>query len=436
MNKNSIITIVVALLIGLAIGYGVNQFSGDDGKDAGSGSIQARNSQAGYQHKTSQNNREISQNQAEAQEAINRKNSVPQQKTIKKGNLVMENVSANPGRSFFPYFNEDKNEQLYINWIEVFDPELGIQIKKVVSGGLEDLSPKKGEGQIVKLGLMQFDSKNNLHLISRMSVNKKTNLYYSQNKNGKWSEPQAITTNMNNAAGPSFMIDKQDRLHLVWYDVDGHSAVIYYSQNKNGKWSPPVRVNAEKIGSTFWFPKATMDQKGQIHLVYQEIGSHRQGIYYQKRDTKGKWSEMVKVTGELANPRNPMALIDSKGKVHIFSSSGNYKDHDIYYTYQEKGKWVTPVNLTHSGEITRSYSAVVDGNDKIHLVWSDPKGKGANLYYINNASGDWSEALDLTDTEGMSESPFLFIDAKKKLRLIWHERASLTDSDIYQTILN
>lgn len=158
---------------------------------------------------------------------------------------------------------------------------------------------------------------------------------------------------------------------------------LYYSEYRNGEWSEPTSLGDKINLPTSWESQPTLSSNGKILF----FASDRQGgyggsdIWYAERNTDGTWrapKNLGPVINTAKNERSPFLHTDSK--TLYFSSSGHsgMGGMDIFYSkLSEKGDWEKPQNIGYP---------INSENDEVDFFVS-LDGKTA-YFSSNNIDGD------------------------------------------------
>jgi outer membrane protein OmpA-like peptidoglycan-associated protein/tetratricopeptide (TPR) repeat protein len=199
-------------------------------------------------------------------------------------------------------------------------------------------------------------------------------IYYSENINGEWGEPQKI----------GFPINTPDHEATAGLSADGQQLFIYmfkdgsgdiYSSNLLGEtWSAPQKLN-ENINTKFWEPHASISPDGE-YLFFtsdRDGGMGGRDIYMSKKLPNGDWG-LAQNLGPNINTAHDEdgPFLHPDGKTLYFSSQGHNSmgGFDIMYVeWQEDGTWSKPQNM--------GYPINTTGDD----VFFNPTSDGKRGYY-------------------------------------------------------
>lgn len=231
----------------------------------------------------------------------------------------------------------------------------------------------------------------------------------AQSQVGDWTSFVNLSNSPVASTYPSITADSSGNVHVLW------------SEDVGGKTSNPA-YNPD--GS----PK--LDLNGNPMNILQDLGNT---LYYTRWDGE-QWLTAVDVQ---ANPNGyleyPRAAVDSKGVLHVVWIETQAENVNIYYSHVPADKadsiseWAAPVVLVeHSASLYYPVDIAVDSKNGIHVVYAQ-LGENPGAYVINSTDGgnNWSDAIQLyatSDPNGSDDgvSTFrLIADSKDRLHASW-----------------
>ncbi len=177
-------------------------------------------------------------------------------------------------------------------------------------------------------------------------------VYYSR-YDGRWSAPVALSSATAYAGYPSMDADSRGRLHLVWYGIraataeqpTAHGGIyeIYYVRH-DGRWTQPERISTGVPDAIN--PALVVDSSDRVHVVwFQSDGRTYQVVYTTRLAGHGLWTPPAALTGGEAPSTKPALAVDSNGRVHvIWERSGG-----IDYLTGTPARWGAPQRLSEEG---------------------------------------------------------------------------------------
>jgi len=176
-------------------------------------------------------------------------------------------------------------------------------------------------------------------------------IYFSEwdDETQSWSKAKAIENINTKFHEATINISFDGRTLFLYKDQDGDGN-IYYSNLKNDKWSNPVKMKAP-VNTESYENHACLNADGtRLYLVSDRPGGFGgKDIWVVEKDKKGKWKN-AKNLGPTINTKynedSPFILSDNK--TLYFSSEGHQTmgGYDIFISERDNdGKWSNPENI-------------------------------------------------------------------------------------------
>ncbi|MHA1271417.1 MAG: hypothetical protein ACTSPY_16610 [Candidatus Helarchaeota archaeon] len=237
-----------------------------------------------------------------------------------------------------------------------------------------------------------------------------------------WSSVEVISENASlwndmDSKFPDIAVDNKGNIHVVWQDdTDGafgtDEEILYSKYIPGAGWSSPIIIsdNSSKWNNgSSWFPKVIVDNSGAVHVVWEDL-------------TIGKWSY-------------------------------NQFDSEIMYRrYTESGGWSRVMIISddytgwNSGLSEYPSIAVDNKSGIIHVIWQDDTngvwGDDKEIMYTRSVDGlTWENAIVISDdptlwNNGSSLYPDIAVDFTGSVHVVWEDNTDGiwgTDSEIMYT---
>jgi outer membrane protein OmpA-like peptidoglycan-associated protein/tetratricopeptide (TPR) repeat protein len=175
-------------------------------------------------------------------------------------------------------------------------------------------------------------------------------IYVTKKKGKDWTTPQLLSKNLTTNSSEAILALSPDDKRIYIYKSNKNGD-IFYSEQKDGKWIKPKGFSVVNSGNRE--TSISFSQDGKKLFFVSDIESRDaiggKDIYYCSINAKGKWSKPLNMGGIINTPENEDAVYISKdGKTLYFSSKGHpgMGGYDIFSsTLEDNGKWSKPVNL-------------------------------------------------------------------------------------------
>ena len=162
-------------------------------------------------------------------------------------------------------------------------------------------------------------------------------------RNGRWSTRTNVPLVQAQADiwMPQIAVDAHDRLWVIWCEQTGQSAGqtgnwdLYARSLEHDTWGKLVRLPL--IRSPDINPHVTVDEKRNIHVVWQAHPNNAGDIYYCKFDGTS-WSQPLAVTSDAESDWFPRVAVDASGTAWIAFDSYRNGDYDVFLTSVRRRK--------------------------------------------------------------------------------------------------
>jgi hypothetical protein len=248
-------------------------------------------------------------------------------------------------------------------------------------------------------------------------------LMASRPPGGEWSVPERVLE-MRCGQFPDIEIDKHNTIHLIWRNTDQElwGEVLYTKKPVAGTWTEPETLS---IYGRSCSPDMTVDDNGNVHLIWQELIDDWP-VFYSKKKASGYWTWPIEIS-RTADWRTDIQIdVGPKGGAHVvwinmyeYGESSPIKSAPVYTTNVVGDTWSYPEKLYKDWLLeTHCPSIVVDNAEVIHVVWASH----GDIFYTHKSPGsEWETPARICSTNTISGSPDLTEDIDGTLYLVWRE---------------
>lgn len=225
--------------------------------------------------------------------------------------------------------------------------------------------------------------------------------------------------------GTVFSAEADELYYAVRLDEDWN-AELWHTEYKNGKWTEPMRVALDDKYS-YNDPFLSFDENQLYYMSDYNKGSDKPAdksdLWYSEKIGES-WSEPINLGAPINTDKNEFYISLTKNKTLYFSSnrgsSGeNQSNYDLYYSVYKNGRYQEPIRM--GKEINSDYFDVDPfiAPDESYMIFSStrPVGSGKGDLYISfkTKEGNWTKAMNMGDpinTEEREFCPFVSRDGK------------------------
>lgn len=179
---------------------------------------------------------------------------------------------------------------------------------------------------------------------------------------------------------------------------------------------------------------STVDEDGNIHVVWEDYRSGNGDIYYVKLDPEGnKLTNDAKISNDSYSSRRPTVAVDPSDHIYVVWEDDRTGASELYFaklwyydgniTFQENGLRVSDSNPAASMEPCLAVNR--DGN--LSLAWTDARNDAGDgnleIYFkcLLPSGASVSPDIRVTNDVGRSERPKLCVDSNNMVHLVWYD---------------
>jgi len=254
--------------------------------------------------------------------------------------------------------------------VRVDDTSVGTSTQSAPTIGVH-----KGSGKIYITWTDERDSG-----IKHIYLAKSTNGGTSFGANIKIDDAGSITPD-----NVALVVDDNDNIYVAWKDERNGQPDVYFDVSTDGGVSFDVDVKVNDISVSSEYPALTVDELGNIYVVWQDERNGNPDIYFAKSTDGGaNFQANIRVddTGLITAAQDcPVIAFDGSGNLYSAWEDERNDNKDIYLAKNISGTVVFSTNIRvddtgiATSEQTRPRIAI-DNDDYLYVVWSD-KRRGA-----------------------------------------------------------
>ena len=209
----------------------------------------------------------------------------------------------------------------------------------------------------------------------------KSDIYYINKENGKWSNPIRLKTACLDDANDNFCSISADGNYLFFSsDREKEQYDIYYClRTVDNKWTTPRKlsenVNSPLSNETFAY--LSQDWKTLFVVSDREGGWGGRDIYTAKNKENGDWLPLVNMGPRINSARDEKSpWVSANGKEIYFSSKGHNTSggFDIFYSkFNNDSTWTEPINIGYPVNTPYDDHYFVFSPDKSYALYSSAK---------------------------------------------------------------
>lgn len=227
------------------------------------------------------------------------------------------------------------------------------------------------------------------------TIDSKENIYVSKKTNGKWGEPKiASFSDRNYADADPFLTKDENRIYFISERPTDSADKrldwnIWYAENKNGKWSKPKPlpepINSYESDEYFF----SISDKGNAFFSSNRKGGEGSfDIYTTKILSNNKFSEPKNIGLPISTKKYEFDPYISADENFILFSINKNGNSSLYVSKKDKnGNWKNPINLGDKINVTnQDFAPSLSGDEKFIFYSNDGKLKWVSSTVLNSSN--------------------------------------------------
>ena len=285
-----------------------------------------------------------------------------------------------------------------------------------------------------KLPKVAVDELKNIHVIWVQKTGGNTEeIYYNWTENGTWQEPQrSIMSRVRKETPPraDIKVDRNRNVNVVYLSFEPEDYNVFFRKRKflNYDWENEVNISNTAVGTEY--PNLVIDPTTNDYYIFYNIaegGGYRILTSYLIKG-EGDWTDGGKVYHLNNKAYSPKADIDSKGNIYLVYIN-RQTNRNVYFTWSQEAtnefSWEDPevISQGHTG-VDYSYPDIaVHENGNAYVVWMYRGGGNIEVYFRKRINGNWQDRKKLSQSSGDSKFPVIAVDkATGDAYVAWEER--------------
>jgi len=386
-----------------------------------------------------------------------------------------QNVSSNPGASYYPRVAVDSQGSINIVWLDQSPGYNAVFFSRSTDGGATFSTPQNLSNSPAGSSSAQIavDSGGNINVVWVDNTPSNYQIFFSGSIDGgaTFSTPKNISNDPRGADYPYMTVDSGDNINVAWVvSPRVVPSIIFFSRSSDGgvTFSPPIALSTKPSrgplvavdsagninvawiegnngpvqvifsrssdgGATFTAPKViswpseadlglqmALDSKGNISAVWdtQPYGN----LYLSHSSDGGATFSRTSITNNTGpngpGPVAPQIAIDSSDNINVvWNDSG-----DIFFSRSSDGgaTFSTPQNLSNDLRVSAARIAT-DPSGNINVVWQDTTPSNSAIFFSRSSDGGatFSPPQNVSSNPGVSYDPQVAVDSKGSINVVW-----------------
>lgn len=261
---------------------------------------------------------------------------------------------------------------------------------------------------------------------------------FKSNKSGSWpTNPKKVTDNKDFTDYEPSMAQYNGRLYMVytrrnaktWDDTE-----ICFTKNVDGKWTEPITLTNNSVNDQ---QPNIFAKGGKIYVAWASDGYSNRGGWKSEIKYrylyKGKWSgDHTVISSQSDRYRDPVLAVGSTTYV-AYTKTYNWYSTNVGLSYYKSGAWKsTTITSNPSSSVSNQMPKIANFGDKLGITWDRTSEQGSDVWYAykDSESASWKRQ-NLTGSSKINESSnSIGMDANGNRHIAFSSDED-GDSDIY-----
>jgi hypothetical protein len=221
-----------------------------------------------------------------------------------------------------------------------------------------------------------------------------------------------LVSDSSRAYGGRVIVKQSSIIHVIWRTNNDPNYVVRYAQSTDdgATWTDGdgggsgTYHTVSDAGRDSLTPAIAIDSSDTVHVVWKDISSSPNSLYYRTRASNGTWSS-IDTTSLVVASKNihiPNIIVAPDDSLHI--AGLNTTDNAVYWAYSTDGGSTWTVNGSlFTGVSTNPWRVGIDADssNNLHLIWIKNSTNRASYAKATLSMGTWTWGSE--DTTSLSD---------------------------------
>src|SRR5882762_3275508 len=345
-----------------------------------------------------------------------------------------QNLSNSPAGSSSPHIAMDSGGNINVVWVDNTPSNYQIFFSGSIDRGATFSTPMNisNDPRGADYPYMTVDSDDNINVAWVVSPRVVPSIiFFSRSSDGgvTFSAPIALSTKF--SFGPQVAVDSAGNINIVWVDGFNNFDVAFSRSSDGGATFTAPKVISSHITEAGPDTHMVLDSKGNIYAVWdtQPYGN----VYLSRSSDGGATFSDTTLTNNThpSGPKGPQMAIDSSDNINVvWTDSG-----DIFFSRSSDGgaTFSTPQNLSNNLGVLGAAIAT-DPSGNINVFWLDHTPGNWDIFFTRSSDGGstFSTPENLSNDSGNSSPLRIATDPSGNINVVWQDNTPGND-DIFFT---
>src|SRR6266566_1302469 len=329
-----------------------------------------------------------------------------------------QNVSSNPGTSYYAQIAVDSTGGINIVWLDNTPGYYAVFFSRSTDGGATFSTPQNLSNDPAGSSAPQIavDSSGNINVVWQDNPPGNYQIFFTRSSDGgaTFSAPMNISNDPRGAGSPYMAVDSGGNINVAW--VSSPTVVPYiisFSRSSDGgaTFSTPIAVSSRPS----YRPQVAVDSAGNINVAWTEGFNGPVDVVFSRSSDGGATFTAPKVISGLSEAYLGLRIaLDSKGNLYAVWDTQPFGN--IYLSHSSDGGATfsyTAITNNTSGTGPQGQQIAIDSSDNINVVW--------NIFFSRSSDGGatFSTPQNLSNDLGNSYASQIAVDSSGNINVGW-----------------
>jgi hypothetical protein len=238
-----------------------------------------------------------------------------------------------------------------------------------------------------------------------------------------WSQAVRVSSNPESSFGPIAAVDDSGNINVVYFAGDGLEREVYFSRSTDDGASWSQAVNISNSPDPAMYPDLTLDDSGNISVIWQNtISGYRQILFSRSTDNGANWSQPKKTSYLWGDNYYPLITADNAGDISATWLNTHFKSLFFSRSADNGDTWTQAKAI--SGNLSGTYygyAVTIDSARNVNLVWGIGPQNDIDISFIRSTDNGntWSPLVNISNSPGESWWPAMALDSAGNINVVY-----------------
>src|SRR5882762_5174706 len=334
-----------------------------------------------------------------------------------------QNVSSNPGASYYPQVAVDSQGSINIVWLDQSPGYNAVFFSRSTDGGATFSTPQNLSNSPAGSSSphIAMDSGGNINVVWVDNTPSNYQIFFSGSidRGATFSTPMNISNDPRGADYPYMTVDSDDNINVAWVvSPRVVPSIIFFSRSSDGgvTFSAPIALSTKPSR----LPLVAVDSAGNINVSWIEGNNGPVQVIFSRSSDGGATFTAPKVISDLYEVIGDLQMaLDSKGNISAVWGTGPYENIHLSRS-SDGGATFSRTTITNNTGYNgpQAPRIAIDSSDNINVVWND----SGDIFFSRSSDGGatFSTPQNLSNDLRVSAAR-IATDPSGNINVVWQD---------------